>query len=201
MKKPFVLALLGVLLFATGCSDCTDWTYTWCDYVKSSEHLVIKTPDGQWTASDTDVYFSPPDIDFFQGINEDICLVIEAFFPDKKISLPGHHYLYISMVFDKWENGKVISLENDKEIRKYSISAYEGDYFFDNAEITGGTLKVLALGPKDVHIRIQGLKVKGTPTKGKYAGQAVEWEIKTVIDYECKPTRKTLCQDSRHNPF
>ena len=181
MKKLFVLALLGVLLFATGCSDCTDWTYTWCDYVKSSEHLVIKTPEGQWTANKLRIYFGPPDYDYFQTKYRKVGITIEAFYPDTDIEKPGHFSMEVGIGFNQLESGDDFSFIDSRYVYDGGGSALYKDYFFDNAEITGGTLKVLALGPKDVHIQIQGLKIKGTPTKGKYAGQAVEAGLRPAL--------------------
>ena len=206
MKKPFVLALLGVLLFATGCSDCTDWTYYDCKTLNSTQSLVIQTPDGQWTAKSPTLGLFPWDYDFFDydvfnPVYENLAVIVSGSNDESTDEKGPSDSLDIYYMFDYLKKGgETINLPAKNRVVSSRIHMCVNYNQFP-AEITGGTLKVLALGPKDVHIRIQGLKVKGTPTKGKYAGQAVEWEIKTVIDYECKPTRKTLCQDSRHNPF
>jgi len=207
--------MAAVMGFVYGCvgSDCTNNTYISCKDLIKPDKLVITTPDGRLTFYDVSVGVGPShteDPAFLQPQScQGISFAISGTYPDNDFYQPGRYTVGIDVDFDHWSTDDVIALTDTKRVTDFWAYAYytgsspgSKDYYeLDPGTITAGTLKVLEVRPEIIHIQINGLKFSGVPTRGEYKGKTIVWSI-SPIDYVCKPTKKTLCQDGGNpNPL
>jgi len=200
MKGLYIILIGFVLLPIWGCSECTDVTYTTCQSIKKPNTLIITTPDGQWKASKVYLDFLPIRPDLFSPDYSNIGYSVECFYPDEDVDKPNHYYLSVSVNFDHWSPGDIISLSDTKRVTSFVATCmYNGTnktgYNIFYGKAISGTIKIISLNSKDVHIQLSGLKISCTPEKGEYAGKTIEWSV-SPIDDECKPQNETLCQDT-----